>query len=66
MSRIAALRQSAPWSFFGGYFVGMGVKQKKLVVSRQPIFLNLKSNTMKNRCKGIAIILFEQEMGDKN
>ena len=40
--------------------------KKKLVVSRQPIFLNLKSNTMKNRCKGIAIILFEQEMGDKN
>ena len=25
----------------------LGIKQKKLIVSRQPIFTNLKSNTMK-------------------
>ena len=27
------------------------LKQKKLIVSRQPIFSNLKSNTMKNDAK---------------
>ena len=27
------------------------LKQKKLIVSRQPIFSNLKSNTMKNGAK---------------
>ena len=27
------------------------LKQKKLIVSRQPIFSNLKSNTMKNNAK---------------
>ena len=27
------------------------LKQKKLIVSRQPIFSNLKSNTMKNIAK---------------
>ena len=45
----------------------MGYKQKKLIVSRQPIFTNLKSNTMKNianvrvfrtLCKPTAYFLF--------
>jgi len=31
--------------------VGAVIVQKKLIVSRQPIFTNLKSNTMKNDAK---------------
>ena len=39
--------------------------QKKLIVSRQPILVNLKSNTMKNTMQIYGSFLFSQNISKK-
>ena len=45
----------APFLWYLGRKRGCDRCKKKLIVSRQPIFVNLNSNTMKNTCAKVGV-----------